>query len=214
MRKRMGWAAAVVILSLATPSSARAEEGACATAASTGAKIWEKAGPLVKSALATAGPTGATAAQVARYVERGIELWNLIVGDESWAKIGPRRLDFEKSFDEGTLIGPSERLFLTGVPATNPVTVDFNKVDFDGEASVTVCKVPEKGPAIHVTTFTVDKATKVGNVRSIAIADAKGYVISVALHGKSLAKKLKYKVRAKNTSFRPEVDDTVVTGQR
>lgn len=210
----LGLAVGSFATATATSAPARADDGSCATAASTGAKIWDKAGPLVKQALTTSGPVGATAAQVATWVERGIQLWNLIVADDSWAKIGPRRLDFERSFDEGTLIGPTERLFLTGIPATNPTTVDFNKVDFDGEVSVTVCKVPEKGQPIHVTTFTVDKSTKVGNVRSVEIPDAKGHVIAVALHGKSLAKKLKYKVRAKNTAFRPEVDDTTVSGQR
>jgi hypothetical protein len=189
-----------------------ADEGSCTTAANTGAKVWNKAGPLVKKALATTGPTGATIAQVATFVEQGIKLWNEIVGDDTWAKIGPRRLDFDKAFDEGTLIGPTERLFLTGVPATNPVTVDFNKVEFDGEVSVTVCKVPERGPAVRVATFTVDRTTRTGNVRSIDIADAKGNVIAVALHGKSLANKLKYKVRAKNTAYLP--DDGTVGGAR
>lgn len=206
-RRTLGWALAVTLVLGASP--AHADEGSCATAASTGAKVWDKAGPLVKKALTTSGPVGATAAQVATWVERGIQLWNLIVADDSWAKIGPRRLDFEKSFDEGTLIGPTERLFLTGIPATNPSTVDFNKVDFDGEVSVTVCKIPEKGAPIHVSTFTVDKDTKVGPVRSIDIPNAKGFVIAVALHGKSLAKKLKYKVRVKNTAFLPEEDNTV-----
>lgn len=202
-------AASVSVGILLTSPLASAETGSCATAASTGAKVWDKAGPLVRSALTTSGPVGATAAQITTWVDRGIQLWNLIAGDESWAKIGPRRLDFEKSFDEGTLIGPTERLFLTGIPATNPTTVDFNKVDFDGEVSVTVCKVPEKGQPVHVATFTVDKNTKVGNVRSIEIPDAKGNVIAVALHGKSLGKKLQYKVRAKNTAFLPEEGKTV-----
>jgi len=173
------------------------DDGSCTTAANTGAKVWKVAGPVVKNSLSSSGPAGATAAQVAGFVEKGIKLWNNIAGDDTWAKIGPRRLDFDKSFEEGTLVGSTERLFLSSIPATNPVTVDIHKLDFDGEVKVVVCKIPEKGKAVHVKTFTIDKDTPNGKVKSIDIDDAKGNVIAVAFHGKSVAKKLKYKVRAK-----------------
>jgi hypothetical protein len=187
----------VAIAAASTPAQA----GSCTTAANTGSKVWKHAGPVVKNSLKTTGPVGATAAQVASFVEQGVKLWNKIAKDDSWAKIGPRRLDIDKGFDEGTLVGPTERLFLTGVPATNPVIVDINKVDHNGKVKVVVCMVPEKGSAKEVKSFTIDKDTKKGNLKSIKIPNAKGHVIAVALHGKSVGKKLKYKVRVKNSDF-------------
>lgn len=182
---------------LAGSTAARADDdGSCTTAADVGSKVWSKAGPMVKGALATSGPFGATVAEVAGFVEKGVKLWNEIAGDTTWAKIGPRRLDFDQ-WDTGTLIGPTERLFVSSFPATNPVTVDIHKLDNDGEVKVVVCKVPEKGKAVHVRSFTIDKDTKVGLVKSIDVDGAKGHLITIALHGKSVAKSLQYKVRAK-----------------
>lgn len=172
------------------------EEGSCTTAADAGSKVWKVAGPMVKGALSSSGPFGATAAQAAGFIEKGIKLWNEIAGDDTWAKIGPRRLDFDK-WEEGTIIGSTERLFVSSFPATNPVTIDFHKLDNDGEVKVVMCKVPEQGKAVEIKTFTVDKDTKVGLVKSIDVTGAKGHIITVALHGKSVAKSLNYKVRAK-----------------
>ena len=166
--------------------SSRAEaEGSCATIADVGSKVWKVAGPTVKSSIASTGPFGATAANAIKMIETGIKNWNKIVGDKSWAKIGPRRMDFEE-WSQGTLIGSTERMFLSGIPALNPVVVDFHKLDGKGKVTVVVCKVPEKGKAKDVATFTVDSATRTGKVRSINIPNAKGNIISVVLHGKSL----------------------------
>jgi hypothetical protein len=141
-------------------------------------------------------------------IEKGIKSWNKIVGDKSWAKIGPRRLDFEE-WNNGTLIGSTERLFLSGIPAVNPVVVDFHKLDGEGKVTVVVCRDPEKGKTREVATFTIDSKTKKGKVRSIKIPNAKGHVISVVLHGKSFSKKLKYKVRATMDYPKEEVTATV-----
>lgn len=172
------------------------DDGSCTTAADAGSKVWKVAGPMVKGALTSAGPFGATAAEAAGFIEKGIKLWNQIAGDDTWAKIGPRRLDFDK-WEEGTLVGATERLFVSSFPATNPVTIDFHKLDNEGEVKVVMCKVPEQGKAVHVKTFTVDKDTKVGLVHSVDVQGGKGHIITVALHGKSVAKSLNYKVRAK-----------------
>ena len=180
------------------PKSARgdANGGSCTTVANVTSTVWKHAGPTVKQALNTSGPYGATAAKALQLIDEGIKIWNKIVGDQTWAKVGPRRMDFDR-WNQGTLIGPTERMFVSSIPAVNPVTVDVNKLDNDGEVKVVVCKVPERGKAEAVSTFTIDKSTKKGQVRSIEIGNAKGHVISVVLHGKSLAKSLKYKVRAR-----------------
>lgn len=188
-----GGAVLALLVCFATPSFA-GDEGACDTVADVGSKVWNVAGPAVKAALSKAGPHGATAATALKLIEEGIQLWNKISGD-GWAKVGPRRLDFGQ-WSEGTIIGSTERLFLSGIPAVNPVTVDFHKLDHDGEVKVVVCKLPEKGKAILVKSFMVEPGAQNGKIATVEISAAKGHIITVALHGKSVAKSLKYKVRA------------------
>ena len=172
------------------------KDGACGTVADTGSKVWKHTEPAVRAAMNASGPFGATAAKAATLIEKGIKVWNKLAGDKSWAKIGPRRMDYGE-WNTGTLIGPTERLFISGIPAVNPVQLDFHKLDHDGKVTVVVCKVPEKGKAEELRTFVVDKKTKKGLVKSFTLNKVKGYLVTVALHGNSVGNKLKYKVRAK-----------------
>lgn len=179
------------------PQSAQAGDS-CTTAADVGSKVWNETPKIVKDAIAASGPYGSTAMKAAKLIEEGIKIWNKIAGDDSWAKIGRRRMDFN-AWHEGKLIGSTERLFVSGIPAVNPVQLDFHKLDNDGEVRVVVCKIPKKGEgkAKVVKAFTVKAGAKKGLIKSVKIDDAKGKVITVALHGKSFSKSLKYKVRSK-----------------
>ena len=179
------------------PQTAQAGDS-CKTAADVSSKVWNETPKVVKDAIAASGPYGSTAMKAAKLIEEGIKIWNKIAGDDSWAKIGRRRLDFN-AWHEGKLIGSTERLFVSGIPAVNPVQLDFHKLDNDGEVRVVVCKIPKKGTgkAKLVKAFTVKAGAKKGLIKSVKIDDAKGKVITVALHGKSFSKSLKYKVRGK-----------------
>ncbi len=113
-------------------------------------------------------------------------------------------MDFE-AWNKGTLFGSTERMFISGIPAVNPVEVDFHKLDHAGKVKVVVCKVPEKGKPVAVKSFTVDPDAKKGKIKTVRIDDAKGNIITVVLHGKSFSNKLQYKVRAR--MIHPEDDD-------
>lgn len=189
------WIFAGAIVAL-TPAAAEASEGSCATVADVSAKVWNKTPGVVKDAIASSGPFGATAMKAAKLIEEGVKIWNKLASDKSWAKIGPRRMDFGE-WNTGTLIGPTERMFISGIPAVNPVKIDFHKLDHDGKVKVVICRVPEKGKARAIKSFTVQPGAPTGKVKSFTIDDAKGDIITVVLHGKSVAKKLQYKVRAK-----------------
>ena len=198
-------APAVVCLA---PQAAQAGDS-CTTAADVGSKVWNETPKIVKDAIAASGPYGSTAMKAAKLIAEGIKIWNKLAKDDSWAKIGPRKLDFN-SWHEGKLIGKTERLFVSGIPAVNPVQLDFHKLDNEGEVRVVVCKVPKKGtgkPKV-VKAFTVKAGAKKGLVKSVKIEDAKGKVITVALHGKSFSKSLKYKVRGKWLYAEEESDGT------
>jgi hypothetical protein len=199
----MGLAIGLVAL---TPSTAHAKDS-CTTVANTSAKVWNNTPKVVKDAIASSGPYGATAIKAIKLIAEGVKIWNKLANDDSWAKIGPRRMDFD-AWHTGTLIGPTERMFISGIPAVNPIEIDFHKLDHAGKVHVVVCRIPEKGKAKVIKSFDVKAGAKKGLVKSITVDDAKGDIISVVLHGKSVAKKLEYKVRAKMV-YPPEPDHEV-----
>lgn len=167
----------------------------CTTAANVSSKVWQETPPAVKTAIASAGPWGATAMKTLKFLDDGIKIWNKIAGD-SWAKVGKRRLDFD-GWSKGTLIGSTERMFVSPIPAVNPVKIDFHKTDHGGKVKVVICKIPKKGKPKVVKSFFVEPDATPGLIKSVQIDDAKGHVISVVLHGKSFSNKLGYKFRAK-----------------
>lgn len=188
-------------LAVLTPGTAKAanlggDDGSCQTAANLGSKVWSETPGFVKEAVSSSGPFGATAISAIRMIDKGVQIWNKLANDKSWAKIGPRRMDFNE-WNQGHLIGFTERMFLSGIPAPNPVKFDFHKTGHDGEVKVVVCRIPKKGPPIVVKSFTVPANAPEGKIKSFTINKAKGHVISVVLHGKSLSRSLNYKLRAK-----------------
>ncbi len=197
---------------IATPSTAHAGDS-CTTVANVGSKVWKHTPPVVKNAIASSGPFGATAMKALRLIDEGVKLWNKVAKDKSVAKIGPRRMDFGE-WNNGKLIGSTERMFISGIPAVNPVQIDFHKLGNDGEVKVVVCQVPEKGRAKAVKSFVVPAGAKKGLVKSLKLNKAKGNVITIVLHGKSVTKSLKYKVRAKMLYEADEDNGTTVTAPR
>ena len=197
---------------LAAPSTAHAADS-CKTVAGVGSKVWEETPPVVKNAIASSGPFGATAIKAIKLLDEGVKIWNKIVKDTSVAKIGARAMGYGE-WNNGTLIGSTERMFVTPMPAINPVQIDFHKLGHDGKVKVVVCQVPEKGAAKAVRSFTVEAGAPNGLVKSIKLNKAKGHVITVVLHGKSVTKSLKYKVRTKLIFENAEDNAKTVTAPR
>ncbi len=201
------------VVTLAAPRIAMAgTDGSCQTAANLGSKVWNETPDMVKNAVSSSGPFGATAMNAAKLIDKGIKIWNALAKDKSWAKIGPRRMDFGE-WNQGHLLGFTERMFISGIPSPNPVKFDFHKTGHDGEVKVVVCKVPKQGPAKVVKSFTVPADSPEGKVKSFTIDNAKGHVITVVLHGKSLSRSLSYKLRAKLV-FEDDEPEHVVSGPR
>lgn len=194
------------------PSTAHAADS-CKTVADVSSKVWKETPPAVKTAISSSGAFGATAIKAIKLIDKGVQIWNKLAKDKSWAKIGPRRIDFDE-WNEGTLIGPTERMFVSGIPAVNPVRIDFHKLGKDGKVKVVICQVPEHGPAKVVKSFTVEAGANKGLVKSVTLNKAKGNIITVVLHGKSVGKSLKYKVRAKMVYEAAETKTTTVSAPR
>ena len=144
----------------AAPSDAQAADS-CTTVANVSSKIWKKTPAVVKTAIAKSGPFGATAMEALKMIDEGIKLWNKFA-DDGPAKVGARRIDFE-AWNKGTLWGPTERMFISGIPAVNPVVVDFHKLDHAGKV-----KVVDSFPDIRVKVVRSFPDIKVKKVRSFA----------------------------------------------
>jgi len=187
----------LVMLLPAASAEARKKKGACATAASVTADIWVYAGPIVKKALNAAGPQGVTAAQIMTATDAAIRAWNKLVGNKSWAKIGPRRLDFNR-LDKGRVVGRSTRMFVSSMPAVKPVTIELTKVGGKGKLQVAVCLVNKGNRPKQVSVFTLDERVKSGTKKTIKVKGAAHHIVKVVLKGKGkVTRSVQYKLRAK-----------------
>ncbi|MEM6994440.1 MAG: hypothetical protein AAF721_28250 [Myxococcota bacterium] len=204
-------ALAVPVAVAAAPSVAHAGDS-CKTVADVSSKVWKATPPSVKTAIASTGPFGATAIKALKFMDEGIKIWNKLTKDSSW-KIGPIGYSFGE-WKQGRLIGSTERMFVSRIPAVNPVEVAFHKLGNDGKVKVVICQVPEHGPAKAVKSFTVQPGAKKGLIKKVTLNKAKGNIITVVLHGKSVTKSLQYKVRAKMLFEEDEPSGTTVTAPR
>jgi hypothetical protein len=187
-----------VLLLLAPAASSAAkddDEGSCTSFSEVTSEVWAYAGPILKKAALAGGPASATAAEVASAFEQGIKQWNTLLAGNSWARIGPRSLEFGKT-EKGNVVGVTERLFVSPMPAFRPMHVEVKKTGGNGRVRVVVCAAAERGPARVVRAFDLDDGVKDGAVERVAIPDAPGHVIKVVLHGKQLVKSVQYEVRA------------------
>ena len=189
---------ALVLVFLATPAVAKKKKskGSCASAAQVTSDVWKYGGPIVTEALKAAGPAGVTVSEALKAAAKGVKAWNKLVGKKSWATIGPRQLSFGK-WQKGRVVGTTERVFISPIPALRPVTVEFHKLEGKGEVRVVVCTKSKGKKAKRVKAFKVGAKTAKGKVQAIKIKNAKEQVIKVVIHGKKMLKSIRYKVRAK-----------------
>lgn len=153
--------------------------GACQSVAQITSKVYKKYWKYAKKALKGAGPTGAKFVLVVEAADKAIKTFNKIVGDRSFAKIGPRRLVIGET-DKGKVLKHTERTFLTATPLEeDKVTVTVKKTGGDGRAWITVCTADDDGvhridsKEIADGAFTVPVASN-GKVVSVHIGGVKG----------------------------------------
>lgn len=177
-----------VVSSLAVASSllfAPAASADCESATMVAVDVWKEYGKYA----------GAQANAAAETAKKMVEFWNKQAGN-GWAKVGPRQLEFGQTA-KGTVESVGDRAFISAYPANGPVTVEFTKLDGEGTAKVTVCKIDKGGKGTVVKEFTVDKDDKDGKKWDVAVADAKDHVLSVIIDGKKVTRKVAYTLTTK-----------------
>jgi hypothetical protein len=165
---------------LVAPNTAQA--GDCGSVASVTSDLWDKYGALASNLPYT------------QKVDEMIKFWNSMAGN-SWAKIGPRRLDFGKNL-AGTVVGPTTRVFIAETPSDkNQVEVKIDKLDGKAKTSITVCKVDKTGRKTKLWDFTADNGSYT-KTWTKTLSGVKDELITVNIAGHSATNKFQYTVRA------------------
>lgn len=95
---------------------------------------------------------------VARLPDKMVAFWNSITGSDTWATIGPRKLEFGR-VQSGNLISPGDRKFISASPAMGRDRVFLNLRELEGKARVTarVCRVSLGNHYEKLHTLTVNE---------------------------------------------------------
>lgn len=168
-------------------SSAQAQTPKCSSAASAVAAMWNAYGVWTPSVTAQAYGTLATDA---------IRKWNRKAGN-SWGTIGPRHLSLKNKTATGTILGQTNRTFITVPSRGNTVRITLRKTDGRAKTGVTICTQTKNGSRKTVKSYTFNNSRQPMS-KTFVVPNAKGKVISVNMRNYSVGNKFKYTIKASN----------------
>ncbi|MEM6805074.1 MAG: hypothetical protein AAF696_27000 [Bacteroidota bacterium] len=166
-------------------TTAKAQTPKCSAAAAAVAEMWNAYGAWTPSV---------TSQAYAALVRDAIRKWNQKAGN-SWASIGPRNLKLNGTTASGTILGQTNRTFVTVPSRNNTVRITLRKIDGRAKTGVTICTQSKNGTrrTIHSYTFNNGNYTR---TKTFTIPNAKGKVISINMRNYSVGNKFKYTVKA------------------
>lgn len=165
--------------------SLKAQTPKCSSAAAAVAEMWNSYGVWSPS----------VSAQVyASLVRDAVRKWNQRAGN-SWASIGPRHMTLNNRQATGTILGQTNRTFITEPAHGNSVRITLKKTDGRAKTGVTICTQTKNGTrrTVHSYTFNNGNYTR---TKTFVIPNARGKVISVNMRNYSVGNKFKYTIRA------------------
>ena len=121
-----------------------------------------------------------------------IKVWNDIA-DNNWSKIGPRHFSLG-SGDNGTIVSPGQRAWISRNTSENSVTISVDELDGKLEAKFHVCVFDSNGVVSYKAGKTF-KSKKKKEKHSVTVDGVKGKFVmfKLATAKVSVGKKLKYK---------------------
>lgn len=186
----------------------------CESFSSIATRIWDEWGEVLKIVGAGIGATAGIppeaiytmATEYEAAVRKAISRWNEIVGN-SWAKLGPRQLALGDS-EEGNVVNPGERTFLTPAPlAADTVEIAIKNRDGNAECDVTVCAHPKSGRPRKLWSATFAKGNdNDGNTKRQMLQGVRGCVLSVNLKPRGALKTFSYRVKLSKVTTREPAD--------
>lgn len=186
----------------------------CESFSSIATRIWDEWDEVLKTVGAGIG-TSATgvppeviytmATEYEDAIRKAVSRWNQLVGD-SWAKLGPRRITLGDA-DEGTVVNPGERTFLTPGPmAADELEVAIRSRDGNAECEVTVCAHPKSGRPRKLWTATFAKGNdNDGTSKTHTLKGVRGCVLSINLKPRGALKSFSYRVKLSKAASRAPV---------
>ncbi|MEO0474163.1 MAG: hypothetical protein AAF206_31430 [Bacteroidota bacterium] len=167
-------------------TSLNAQTPGCSSAANTVSTMWQKYGEWSPSIGFSAWASKA---------DRAIRLWNQAARN-SWATIGPRSLNLPRDTESGTILGQTNRTFVTPPSFHNTIEITINKTDGRAKTGITICTKSRNGSRRTVHSYTFNNGNR--PMRKVfTINNAKGKVISVSMRNYSVGNKFKYTISSK-----------------
>lgn len=173
-------------------------------------ELWEKYGEVAKKlgcAVAGAITTNPelipecirAADKIEDVCEDMISAWNSLVGTASFATLGPRMLNPGTEY-AGTIIGPTERTFITHIPCHfDRGRVRLSEKDGKAKTEINIWLTDPNGHCTEVGNYLLneDNTEQKDVFQTIdrTFSGAMGKFVIVHLDGKSVTNKFKYTVR-------------------
>lgn len=197
--------ATALVATIATAPITEARAGSCESGAQITAKLWKEYDSYVKAAgcaiiQIVAGGTVPpnecidVADKADKILRDMIKVWNGAAKD-TWAKIGPRRLDVGETL-QGRVVSTGERMFIMPAPSDkDQLDFELKKLDGKAKAEVTVCK-EHRGKRDKLYTFVIDNGKdNVGEVWKKKLTGVKGHIVTVHIDAKSLTNTMQYSLK-------------------
>lgn len=120
--------------------------------------------------------------------------WNAIVSNGN-ANIGPRFLETDEGNESGTIMGQTQRTFITPPSFTNRMEVTINKHSGRAQTGVTICAVGKDGVVTQLHDYTFPNDNN-GQVKKFNLQNVQGKIIIIAMRNQSVGNRFMYHVRA------------------
>ncbi len=218
MKKKAFVIASLLILLFHTSVAPSAQAQRCESLAQIFTDVWKKwgdtiikVGCVIKSASetsaaapATAGASlAATAALSAKCIknatkykvaaEEMVRLFNQLA-DNGQATLGPRRIEFGTN-QFGTLIGPSNRTFVSVYPMDkNSITFKVKKLEGESKAEVVICKIDADNKITNLAVFNFTGDEKDGTEIVKTVTGVENHLVQIRLNGQTAVKKLRFQL--------------------
>ena len=220
MKKKAIVLTSLLILLFHTSSAPTASAQRCESFAQVFTDIWKKWGDTIikvgcvvkavsETAPATAATAGAslvaTAALSAKCIknsekykqaaEEMVRAFNALA-DNGQATLGPRRIEFGSN-QFGTLIGPSNRTFVSVYPMDkDSVTFRVKKLEGESKVEVVICKIDADNKMTNLAVFNFTGDEKDGTEIVKTVSGVENNLVQIRLNGQSAVKRFKYQFTA------------------
>jgi hypothetical protein len=165
--------------------SLSAQNASCDQGKKIAENTWEKWGPWKPNISLVPFKNG---------VKQLRQHWNWIASN-GVGTVGPRRLEINDGSENGTILGQTQRTFVTHPAFEDNVKVKIDKTDGRAATSVVICTHSQNGIMQNIVSYEFpnnkDAQSKVFN-----IPNARGKIIIVAMRNKSVGNKFTYTIKA------------------